>query len=214
MTLDEETRQILESSSARWNETELIVKKVEQLRGEVVIPAIGELRYAGRKLVDYIMAMDAGAPDDTCKKHVYDFEQCCIRARHDAVDGAVMYMKTYYSNMVTQFGIDTIVASYRHNAELRKAISIVEKRVLISREERHKRNDLYTEINDGNLDRLLECFGELVDSEPVIIGVREARDREHRLSVRALVVGVIAAALGAIGLLVALWPAVSGFLRR
>src|SRR5665213_2169587 len=142
-------------------------------------------------------------PDDIARKHLFDYEQCCIRARHDAVDAAVMWMKTYYIHMVKSFGIDVVNDAYPHHAELRKAISIVEKRVLLSREERHKRVELYTEINEANLTDLISKFNVLIDSEEIMKGVTVARDREHRIAVIGMWVGVIGAAVGIIGVAVA-----------
>ncbi|MBI1197264.1 MAG: hypothetical protein GC203_05320 [Phenylobacterium sp.] len=188
---DEESKQILANSVAFWNGTEKVLKEAEQLRGELVVPAVSELRYAGRKLVDFTQSRLANEDMAESKKHIYDYEQCCIRARHDAVDSAVMYMKIYYVHMVKTFGIDAIASCYRHHAELRKAISIVEERVLLSREDRQKRVDLYSEINDGTLSDLIGKFQELVDSEDVVAGIRQARDREHKIAIAGVAIGIV-----------------------
>lgn len=118
-----------------------------------------------------------------------------------------MYMKVYYSNMVRTFGIDVISQAYHFNADLRHAISVVEQRVLISREERHKRIDLYSEINGDTLPSLVEKFQALIDSQPVIEGIREARDREHRLAVIGMWVGVIGLILAIVFGVFGIWAA-------
>ena len=195
---DEESKDILNKSVPFWNDTERVLKQSEQLSGKLVVPAVSELRYAGRKLVDFTLSRLNDEDINESKKHIFDYEQCCIRARHDAVDAAVMYMKTYYMHMINEFGIDVVTSSYKYHAELRKAIKVVEERVLISREERHKRIDLYAEINDGCLTDLIGKFHELVDSEEVIIGVRGAKDREHKLAVIGIWFGFVGVTLAII----------------
>jgi len=193
---DQETRDILASSVAFWNDTEKVLKEAEQLRGELVVPAVSELRYAGRKLVDFTNSRLANEEMVASKKHIYDYEQCCIRARHDAVDAAVMYMKIYYIHMVRTFGIDIVHECYQHHVELKRAIAIVEQRVLLSRKERHLRVDLYSEINGDGLTELINKFRDLVDSEEVAAGIRRARDREHRVAISAFWIGIASLVVG------------------
>lgn len=200
-----EALNIVRESVGLWNETEEILKKAELLSGTLVVPGITELRYAGRKLVDYMLSCADCHEQSIIDEHIQDYKQCCIRARHDAVDASVMFIKNRYNHAVETFGPDVVHSNFRHNVELRRAIRIVDERLSLSRKERHDRPDLYSEVNDKHLDGLIQMFRDLEDSEEPMIHAREQRDRSHRFGVRGFVVGVLGGVVGVVGLVAAFY---------
>lgn len=188
-------KKIVADSIRFWDETEALIKKAETISTVISVPAIGELRYGGRKLVDFVNASLSGAASDVSDEHIFEFKQCCIKARHDAVDAIVMYMKAFYESLLTKFDAALLHDGFKYDAELRSAFATVDKRVILSREERHSRNELYTKINDSDIDDLIEKFGELKHSEKIIEAQRRYRKREHRIAIASMLFGLIGVAL-------------------
>ena len=72
-----------------WNAAEESIKRSEQIALDVSIPAISELRYAGRRLVDAMDIAQNGGNAQKVTAVLEDARFCCHRARHDAVDAAL-----------------------------------------------------------------------------------------------------------------------------
>lgn len=80
-------RDKLDSIHDEWNRAEEAIKAAEQVNGKVILPAVKELRYAGRRIVEALHLIGAG-DDDEAAKRLQDAEFNCYRARHDAIDAA------------------------------------------------------------------------------------------------------------------------------
>lgn len=80
---------ILRDIAKEWNKAESAIKRSEQIAGDVSIPAISELRYAGRRMIDALDAAHHGGNDDKIRALFEDARFCCHRAQHDAIDAAM-----------------------------------------------------------------------------------------------------------------------------
>src|SRR5690349_8721568 len=101
-----------------WDDTEARIKEAERLRGEVVIPSIKELRYAGRWLADVlgvIIPMVENNLTDLQRKYLdkalFETQQNCVRAKNDAVDASILFLHKRLEQIVNEFGVP-IVYSY------------------------------------------------------------------------------------------------------
>lgn len=69
-----------------YRSAEHLIKVVEDRRGELVIPAINELRYAGFHVLQGLSA-DEADPEEQFRRA----RRHCQRAGYDAVDGGIVY---------------------------------------------------------------------------------------------------------------------------
>jgi hypothetical protein len=94
-------RQLRELHSL-WNKIERRAKDAEQFRGDSIIAAINEMRYAGRRIVDVLGAMhlvaeDASTNDDDIAENLIVAKTYLINADHDITD-AICFSLTRASN--------------------------------------------------------------------------------------------------------------------
>lgn len=165
-----------------WDETEAIVKQAENINQEMIVPAVSELRYGGRKFVDYIRSVRV-ADESSIQSNLDDFLQCCIRARHDAIDALVSYIELYCRNLEAAVGTDAIISGYPKYGELRSDIAECSKLIVKSRENRENRNIIYGDINRSYSDKLFRGFWALDSSRSSIFGSAQAADKKHAMIV-------------------------------
>lgn len=194
MEISEQHKQTIESSLKFFDETEELIKKAEHINDAMLVPAITELRYAGRKFVDYTKALYESESDEVVRSHIEDFAQCCIRARHDALDSIVTFISDYIDELEREVGADLVDAEFPNRTQLLKAVEDAETRIRSSRKERYKRNELYSEINDKFVDKIIKHYNTLRRSQTVIFAKRARRDREHKFAVLAIVFGIVSTA--------------------
>lgn len=85
----EQARELLAQIKVAWDKAEQAIKRAELVCGEVVTPAIKELRYAGRRLADGLEAVASGTVTPETNGFLRDALFDCYRARHDAIDAAI-----------------------------------------------------------------------------------------------------------------------------
>jgi hypothetical protein len=85
----------LSSLTERWRNLEERVKEAEQISGTVIIPAINELRYAGRRFFEaWLIAAKPEVSEQEATefhKHIVMAEQYFNNADHDLSDSLVMF---------------------------------------------------------------------------------------------------------------------------
>ncbi|GAA0757115.1 hypothetical protein FHS52_000383 [Erythromicrobium ramosum] len=82
--------EILTEIASEWGVAEEEIKLAEQIHHKVVLPAIKELRYAGRRLADALGAIARGAPATEVKDLIADARFRCHCARHDVIDASLL----------------------------------------------------------------------------------------------------------------------------
>ena len=92
-----------------WNEAETWVKKGENINGAPVIPAINELRYAGRRLVD---ALAAHQQEDSgkAKNPIKAAKDNLSKTKHDVVDSLFSFY--FDSAGLIRQKRDTLISAY------------------------------------------------------------------------------------------------------
>lgn len=136
--------------AAHWNVIEERVKEVEQVRSKVVVPAINELRYAGRKFIDAwsIYDKENKTPEDIeeFKNCIVVAEQYLLNADHDAIDGGLSFIYKNLSIVTKRYKVADIAA---HVPDLLEALDEVENyrpKIVASRKDRSKRNAIYEDV--------------------------------------------------------------------
>lgn len=208
--MKKEFADILERVANQWNLAEQRIKTAERLNGEVVFPAINELRYAGRRLVDAINLTNtddgSDSTDESVRTFVNEVEQFCLRAEHDAIDASILFVHQRVEQLVENFGILTVTQYFPKYAELRKKIDEVDNFITSSRKDREQRPETYRDIAENYLPTIISLYKEMEYSEEAIkSAVEEARkeqeksDKHYNFMKRLTIVSVI---LGLAGLVI------------
>lgn len=173
------TQQEIDAAFARlreeWNRAERAIKIAEQVEGEIVNPAIYELRYAGRRIVE---AYDVvGTDPGSALQRLQDAQFDCCRARHDAIDAATSKMVATLDNSQEKLGIDVVMTHFAEFPAMIQSLGEVRDKIAISRERREDRDAIYASIEAVDLVELTKVFSRFRACEPLM---RESARRNRR----------------------------------
>lgn len=209
--LDSDVKESLGNIKAVWDRTELIIKRAERIRGQVVEPAINELRYAGRRLVDAMHLADEASAGSSARKNFDSFVQDCLFrcycAQHDAFDASILFVQRVIKEYETEFGLSLMHKQYPWLADLKAKIMEADELIITSRSERGKRYDVYQDLADNFLPGIVGDYKKLVSNRESLKALFEEHDKENKkengrfwtlvwVTISAAIIGgVIAAAL-------------------
>lgn len=160
-----------------WDETEALVKRAEQINRSMVGPAVSELRYAGRKLIDYVRETSTSGTPENRRSHLDDFLQCCVRARHDAIDAITSYMVLYLEELESRVDADLIALKFTDYKKLKRNLKMIFNEITESRGNREKRNEIYSQINETYVEPVVEMFEALKSIKEQIFEAQSDRNR-------------------------------------
>ncbi len=202
--ITEEHLIILQRVAAHWDGAEFVIKSAETIRGEVVLPSINELRYAGRRLVDAILVAggksldQARSTDEQINSFAIEAEQFCVRAQHDAVDASVLYLKNHTKLLADKFGMDEVVSHCPEYIPMCIALDEIADLIADSRRERHLRMETYVDIVKNQFPVILNKYKTLLYGENILILARKKSAYESKskrflfwVSISGLTIGVI-----------------------
>jgi|GEM_PF-5091793 len=199
----------LSKIAAQWDKAEGVIKWAELLRSAAVTPAIFELRYAGRRLVDAILVAGGQAldpnltPEEQFDTYLREVAQFCLRAQHDAIDAVVCDISKKIVLMETSFGAARIQKTFPDYMRLKVQIEDVEGKIERSRAARKDRISIYDDIANNCIGDIIDIFRQLESCEKVLIFVREDDDCKQRFSQWTFWLGV---ALSSTSLAVTMLP--------
>lgn len=198
MQLSDAHLALLNSILDEWNKAEQDIKLAEQICNLVVTPAIKELRYGGRRIVEALTKIAAGAPDGDVTALLQDAKFDCHRARHDAIDAGVSKISLDLEVMIDKLGYENILPAYSHLADLVNALSAVKEKIGASRANRENREAIYAVIEAADFAELVSMYRKLMGSEKMMTAMaRRAR--------RSDIIGVVGAVFGVAGLIAAIY---------
>ncbi|KCZ54132.1 hypothetical protein HY29_15430 [Hyphomonas beringensis] len=148
-----------------WNLAEKTIKQAEQVSAEVVVPAIQELRYAGRRFVE-ADAHEQKGEDEEAKRLLSDAYFFCCRAQHDAIDAATAKISLDLGTCVNGVTPADKVAIFPEYNELLDALISIEERVAQSRENREDRQHIYETLAKTDFERIIELHKKFRRCEP------------------------------------------------
>lgn len=131
-----------------WDLAEEAIKISEQITGEVAIPSIMELRYAGRRLGDAFQALEGTSNEQKAKEYLADARFNCLRAQHDAIDISVNYIASFVDEVLLKAEPLAIEDSADEIRRFLDVISSMQKRVTASRSDRSKRREIYLGLGE------------------------------------------------------------------
>lgn len=173
---------------AKWNAAEKAIKVAEQVNGEIVNPAIYELRYAGRRVVEALAKKDdfAGA-----KKLLDDAIFDCCRARHDAIDAATSKITSDIDNALEKLGPENVLKYFPACTDLIAELEVTREKIAVSRENRENRDAIYDTIEATNFEKIVSIHGSFRSSESLIKQAARKDRRNNKFSHGLGIVGAI-----------------------
>ncbi len=182
---------ILADIRAEWDQAEKDIKLAEQVCGEVVIPSIKELRYAGRRIVDALNEMAADGDEGRARTYLQDAKFNCHRARHDAIDVAISKIAITLDLMSDKLGYDAILKVYPGFSEFFEQLSSTREKIVESRANRENREALYSDIENIEFQKLVIEFGKLQRAEPIMKSIAKKQRLQSWGGIAGIVIGVI-----------------------
>jgi hypothetical protein len=198
MNLGGDVAKALADVREEWNNAEGAIKIAEQVSGKIIDPAIYELRYAGRRIVE-AMALNAGGNPTDALKRLQDAHFDCCRARHDAIDAASSKIAADLDIATKKLGAEILLTNFPRTTEIYKQLDAIRRRIVISRKNREDRNAIYAVLQASNLEGLVDLYGEFQASEPLMIAAARRQRHQRYLNYG---IGIAGAVLAAIGLMV------------
>lgn len=191
----EDIRVKLEEVAEHWNRVEIRAKRAEKICSYPIIPAINELRYAGRQLADALEFLVRGQDWD---RSIYDritiARQYLYNADHDVTDALIDFIKLELDGATAKYGDEYVRKHYPYLDELQTDIERANDLASDSRGDRRNRAVAYVKIQ-----QILEKPGGLVDKyrkykkfEPRIIYEALLVQRRAKLMARLAICGAIA----------------------
>ncbi|MQP67942.1 hypothetical protein GE253_21730 [Niveispirillum sp. SYP-B3756] len=198
-----------------------MLKISERLRGEVNLPAINELRYAGRRIADALAIMSdeaAGAVgEEQARTFLKEAHLFCMRAEHDCVDAIALYVHQITKEYDRLYDRDLLNESCPSLRGYFQRKRMIDELIVSSRENREARDETYQIIIRDHLEELVNLATELDEAKDRLqtgsskrlklyqdMEARAAKaEREARIG---LIVGAIGTLVGIAGFIVGLIP--------
>jgi hypothetical protein len=181
MQIEDEHAQLLSEIKSEWNKAEEDIKLAEQVCLKVVTPAVKELRYAGRRIVDALHYIKLGTDKDKILEFLVDAKFDCLRARHDAIDVATAKMAIDLEIMVKKLGYEAILLAYPNFSTLRKELNRVRSLIAKSRGQREHRENVYSGIETTDMEGIIKLYNEMNAAEPIMQAF-VSKSRKHTLA--------------------------------
>ena len=204
--LDAAVKAALEDIKRVWDDTETVIKRAERIRGQVVEPAINELRYAGRRLVDAMAVSEAAGLDAEARKQFDSFVMDCLFrcycAQHDAFDASILFVQRVIREYENEFGLALIHKQFPWLVDLKAKVFEADDLIVESRKDRGRRSEIYRALADDHLPTIVLDYRKLVSSRDALIALFIEYDKGTRKETRRfwsmLWITVGAAVLGAV----------------
>jgi hypothetical protein len=205
MTLPKDHIDLLKHIQNEWNQAEEDIKTAEQVVQNIVIPAIKELRYGGRRIVDALALITSDEPNDENIRILLEEARFdCRRARHDAVDAATAKIAADLEIMVKQLGYEAILPVYSEFPKLYNNLQSVREKIAQSRGQRDNRDAIYAMIESTHFPGLVVAYNEMRLCENMMIALAKKNRRSDFFAKYGLYVGLAGVVLAIIGIMLAL----------
>lgn len=109
-------QQSLQEIRTLFTEAEQAIKEVEDTGGELIVPAVNQLRYTGNHLIRYL----SNPASDTAEAELTDAAKHCKRATYDAYEAAILNQLMEYSKFKDDYRnvqITSVISDYPEIAD-------------------------------------------------------------------------------------------------
>ncbi len=171
MTYRQPYVELQKSIQVEWNNAEVDIKAAEIVCANIIIPSIKELRYAGRRLIEALNLINNSAPREQIEPLLNDALFNCYKARHDAIDAATAKIAKELEIKIDKLGYGAVLTAFADFSQLYSDLECVRSKVLISRQNRENRSDIYATISAVDFPKLTERYNRLLACEPLMKGI-------------------------------------------
>jgi hypothetical protein len=193
-----------------WNQIEKRIKQAEQLRDKAVIPAINELRYAGRKFIDaWALSTKENRTEDDDRRALECItvaRQYLTNADHDTIDAALSFIYRNMSYVTKRYEARKIAPHVPGFLEILDEMDENKNKIAKSRIDRNERTSIYNGLLP-HFEKMIEAHRKVDRAERHIL--RRQKRGKFWFDFFAIV-GVIGA-LASIIALVVIWAQVKTF---
>tara|TARA_R100000656_G_scaffold119015_1_gene92812 strand:+ start:278 stop:946 length:669 start_codon:yes stop_codon:yes gene_type:complete len=151
---------------ARWNRIQGQLKRAEQISQSAVIPAVNELRYAGRLLVG-VMSRVEGTEENglpSIDEAIITSSQYLTNAEHDISDALIYFYQKKVDDLNLRYGAKAIAGEFPEYQNIVGWLKEARNLVIESRANLSERKRRYQEIREIT-DKITKNFFILIDSE-------------------------------------------------
>lgn len=184
--------------SKEWNRIERRAKEIESFRGEAIVAAINEMRYAGRRIVDFLALANDEASSDAARDHLIVAKTYLINADHDLTDSVIFVMHQRISATEKKYGRKRICEVCPGFADLYPLVQEAQEIVKISREDRLTRLDAYRRLAEEYVPKLIALHKQMVATDALSIDDVSILEKNVRLVAWISFVGSVASVIGII----------------
>ncbi len=192
-------RSLLDCIHKEWNRAEGDIKQAEQVCSKVIEPAINELRYAGRRLIDAIGSANAEGDHRHVESLLTDALFDCHRARHDAVDAATSKIALDLDILRDKLGIDVVLQAFPSFPVLMGEVDSVREKIVASRKIRENRENIYTGIEAVDFPALVSSYNRFKASEPIMRELAKKRRWERVWTLAFGIIGIVGTIFTVVG---------------
>ncbi|HEY4943985.1 MAG TPA: hypothetical protein VII56_21325 [Rhizomicrobium sp.] len=207
MSLSPDQIRVLDTIRDEWDSAETDIKLAEQVCKDIIVPAVKELRYAGRRLVDLVQKISNEPTSGEIPKLLADVEFDCHRARHDAIDAASAKIAIQLDIMAEKLGYDVILSVAPEFRDISLKVLAIRERVLNTRGENRKdRVKIYAVVSATNFKDLVEAYELLKTSEPIMVKLAKLGRRRDFYGRWGFWVGAAGLLIGAVSIYLIFFP--------
>ena len=204
----------LAEAAQHWNYIEKRLKEAEQISLDVVTPAINELRYAGRQIVDALAIFTANPPSgsvewENCENHITVARQYLVNADHDITDAVGLWLNVRLTRAIEDFGFKFLEKHIPQFEEKDMKLRELQGIIATSREQRQFRSTEYRRAAVELIPDLLKMFNQITMAEEIAI----ARDRKMKyFNITCLIVGFVGSVASIVSIFT-VWDQVKALFR-
>jgi hypothetical protein len=193
----------LEALAQLWNRVERRVKELEQFRGEAFIPAINEMRYAGRRITDALALIILPNPTseqrEKIDEHLVLAKSYLINADHDITDAILFVVLRFIAAVIREHGTQKIIERCPSFKTAYPIVLTCKEIIQGSREDREKRVEDYLRIADEYLPEVTKIYYALLNDKE--LALRNPDEQIGKISARVDVAALFAMAGAGAGIL-------------
>jgi hypothetical protein len=180
-------RELTNDYANEWARAEEFVKATEGIENKVHYASVQELRYAGRRFAAAISAGvllhlddDAVLHEKTITVHLVEAIENCKKARHDAIDSAIMYIHGSLKIVVDEFTMVKVLQFFPDFVKLADEISIIRSKISKSRRILPDRDETYFDLKENHLEQVKDFYRKLVIADGLLADAKQAEQLERR----------------------------------
>lgn len=170
---------LLSDIQREWNAAEAAIKLSEQIALDLSIPAISELRYAGRRLIDALDIAHAGGTKERVGAVLEDARFCCHRARHNSIDAGLSKIAIDLDDLTKRLGYAPVAEAYPDFQILYVSFVAAREKVAQSRGDRQNRNAIYETVATVDFPGIATHYTNLLACKPIAMAYARKRTRER-----------------------------------